>query len=165
MGDILLTTEYAAIRHPLGVNAALIPDATIDGLAFLPFVEGEIQELIEDWEGILLLDDQDTKRLKLAVAYWTAARLAGHLERGELQDYTIADYTHRKGGVDWMAKAAELAKEAALLLAKLSILDPPGRPQLFIRTGPTRAGTNSPSSFQSWLDKIQPTVLTWLEST
>jgi len=164
MGSILQnTTDYDSVRYALGVDTTVVSDSLVTALNFLTYVEGEVKEAVTDWATIVAANNQDTTRLKLGVAYWVAARICGYLERPESLDYRLAEYTHRPTDVDWMAKANELMAEAAKMLARLSTQTPAGRVTLFKRSGPTRSRSNVPADWETWLDKIKPTVLNWLE--
>lgn len=164
MGDIIQAGEYENIRASLGVPLTLVSDATIELLNYLPLVEGEIKEIVADWETVLAGDDQDTTRLKLATCAWVAARLCGYLQRNEARDYKVGDYAQRPTKIDWTEKARELSAEAAENLAAISTSADVARQTFFVRDGPTRSGTRTPAAFSEWLDKIEPTVIDWLEN-
>lgn len=163
MGDILPIHEFDAVRHAVGVDADVVPDTLIDGLYFLPVVEDRVKELVPDWSTILAGDDADTRRLQTAVASWVGARVCLYLERQEGLDYRLGPYTQRPTDVDWPEKAAALGREAAGALSQLTTVAAASRPTFFTRTGPTRARTRVPTTFEEWLDKIQPLAVDWLE--
>lgn len=166
MGDILTsTTDYDAVRHALGVDSTLVSDALVISFEFLMFVEGEVKEQVTDWAAIKAANAQDYVRLRMAVAYWVAARLCGYLERDESRDYKVGPYSQRPTKVDWMAKARQLMSDAVGYLTMISTQSAAGRPVLFTRDGPTRSRTRVPGSdeWEAWLDRIEPTVIDWLE--
>lgn len=164
MGDILKRADYDAVRDMLGVeNAVVLTDERVEGLAFLEYVEGEVKALFSTWQTIRDADDQDTKRLQLGVASWTAARLCRFMQRQDGRAYKVGDYSQSGAGLDWLAKARELANDAAKYLSLIAGATVPGRAKLMVATGPTSSGTNVPTEFEEILDKIQPTVIDWLE--
>lgn len=163
MAEIIESAEYGNIRALLGVPDTILPDATIELFVFLPFVLGEVKELFPTWEAILAADDQDTKRLKVGAAAWAAARLCDFIEREESQSFRIDTYQQSPNKVDWRAKAEELADQSAGAFAAISSVGTASRMTLMKVDGPTRSETNLPSTFSGWLDKIEPTVIDWME--
>lgn len=164
MGDILVTSMHLdTVRQALGVSSDVVSDDLIRSMAFLDLVEGEVKETIADWSDLISADGQDALRLRAGTAYWVAARLCGYLQLQESQVYKLADYSHSATQVDWPAKVAELSGEAARWLTKITTATTPGRPKLFIASGPTRSRENVPASYSEWLDKIQPLVLDWMD--
>lgn len=164
MGDILVNAaEYSTIRRALGVDETYIPDELVEDLNFIPFVEAEVKAQVTDWAAVLAGDDLDTIRLKLGVAYWIAARLCGYLERPESLNFKMADYSQAPTDIDWPAKARELSTESAKHLFQIAGQTPTGRVTLFKVAGPTRSGSRVPDDWETWLDRIEPTVIDWLE--
>ena len=163
MGDILVNAaEYSTIRNALGVDSTYIPDALVEDLNFIPFVEAEVKAQVTDWASVLAGEDLDSIRLKLGVAYWVAARLCGYLERQESLDFSMADYSQKPTDVDWSVKARELSSEAAKHLFSIAGQTPTGRVTLFKVAGPTRSESRVPTDWEGWLDRIEPTVIDWL---
>lgn len=163
MGDILTSVEYPAVRAFLGVGDDLVADATIELFTILDFVEAKIKEIISDWSTIKAAGSDDWIYLRTGTAAWVAARLCGYIEREESRDYRIDDYTQRPTEIDWSEKARELMVESARALAEISTKTTVSRIPLMKVDGPTRSGTNVPTYFYQWLDKIEPTVIDWLQ--
>lgn len=165
MGDILTAENggYNAVRQTLGADATVIADALIEGIAYLPLVEGEVKEQVPTWAAILAAGAQDANRLRVGTANWTAARLCGYLARLEAQDYKLGNYTHGASPLDWREKAILLGREAAAWLGKISSLTEAGRPKLLVVSGPTRSRSNVPADFEEWQEKIIPPIIDWLD--
>lgn len=144
---IIDASDYLDVRTALGLSSTdttTVPDATIEGRAYLAFVERAVKAKLPTYAAILTAAGDKAATLQDGVVLWTAARLAQFWMAAKAGDEVtrvgVGPYsTTYRAGPEWLALAKELATEAAVALEKVERWGlSPDRVTLAGRTGPTR---------------------------
>lgn len=174
--ELIATSNYGDIRQAVGVDSTdttTIPDATIEALPYLPFVEGEAQATITTYAAILTAGGDRATALKLGVVQGTAGRLALMWMMGRQgaevtgEGLGPANVRYREGP-DWTALGARLLRDAAANLHRAEYWTSGLQSMtLFGRTGPTRkARVNSTQlSMRTLIDRLTPEAVKGHEYT
>lgn len=174
--SIIAASNYIDIRQALGVDATdttTVPDATIEALPYLPYVEGEAQATVTTYAAIIVAGGARATALKLGVIQGTAARLALMWMMGRQgaevtgQGLGPANVRYREGP-DWQALADRLLRDAAANLHRAEYwTEGLQSMSLFGRTGPTRvARTDSTQiSMRTIIDRLTPEIVKGHEYT
>lgn len=141
MPELITTDDYGEVRAALDVSLseAELPDAIIGQRIY---VDAAIAEVVDRYEDALTETDADKlERLRRAVVYLTAARLAPAVVRITALTVTRGDVSFSRQTFDPEKRAAELRGLADLELAE--IIEPaatsPGRPTMFTKARGGRA--------------------------
>lgn len=167
---IIDATDYPDIRTALGLastDTTTVPDATIEGRAYLQFVERMVKAKITTYAAILVAAADKAETLQDGVVLWTAARLArfwlAAKAGDEVQRIGVGPYsTQYRAGPDWVALSEELAREAAAAFERVEVWGAsPQRVTIGGRTGPTRYAEASETemSLYDWRELLLPAAV------
>lgn len=108
---IITSAEYPLVRAALDIRltSTQLPDATLALAIFLGEAEREVQTRDPLWDS---RTGDDEQRLKNAVCYLTAARLAPRMPELTLSSERFGDYTYQRKATDWQSLADDLVARA-----------------------------------------------------
>lgn len=169
MGDILQGTEdFDVVRGLIHLDVAFMTDLLMGSFAFLDFVEALVKDNITDWATLMAGGGSDMIYLKTGTACLLAIGISGSRLRGSASygvGFRIDEYSEtRPGGaaIAWDDVIADLKMKAEAAFSSISTFIR-SRRKLVVMSGPTRAKTNVPLTWEAWLEKIVPPIIDWLE--
>jgi hypothetical protein len=110
-----------------------LTDAVILLSAFLPQAEIEVKARVTTWAAILAGDDDETVKLKNAVIYTAAAKLAPSSIVATALNVQARDMSYTRPAYNGQRRQAELLADADSLIDDLTSVATPDMPTMFAR--------------------------------
>jgi hypothetical protein len=163
-GAILTVDDFGDIRTKLGVTSDDLSDLEISSIGLLIVAEAMIQNAVPTWATLTGINLIFLRAATVALCGALAVRSI-ELKRGQSFAQGGGDYSESATKASWDSIREELLCEAKGYLLHINVSGT-ARPRttIFLAAGPTSGGTNWPSRVEQWYARVQPTLLTWLDT-
>ena len=163
MSVILTSADYDGIRALLDASTSELPNSALDTIGLVPLANAYLSNIVPDFSA---LSGNDVTFAKAAATYLVAAASIQIVQFKRSQTTKLGDMEESNyKNVDWEKLRTDLKEMAASLIYRLTtVANSLVVPTVFSVSGPTSSGYNRPNYLETWFARIEPKVITWLNS-